>query len=94
MQLIMQKEIGQLGRLVIPQNIREMLNMKVGTKVGLFIDDGRLILKPVDNCEQCIVCGEKNELFGVLGQAICVKCAQSISEKVKEDKHAREESKN
>ena len=41
----MTRRIDELGRVVIPKEIREKLKLRVGTPVEIFIDGGDLVLR-------------------------------------------------
>ena len=49
--MIFIKEIGsirkldELGRIVIPKSVREMLNMEQGDNIEFFVDDNKILLK-------------------------------------------------
>ena len=49
--MIFIKEIGsirkldELGRIVIPKSVREMLNMEQGDNIEFFVDDNKVLLK-------------------------------------------------
>ena len=49
--MIIIKEIGsirkldELGRVVIPKSVREMLNMEQGDNIEFFVDDNTIVLK-------------------------------------------------
>ena len=69
------KEIDELGRVVIPKEIR----MKYGidrAAVEIFTDDDCIILKKQENT--CVFCGVKENLTDFEGKFICETCLNNI----------------
>ena len=46
------REIGEKGQVVIPRDIREMLNLRRGEKVVFEIKDGEVLIKSEQNPEE------------------------------------------
>ena len=71
------RRIDELGRIVIPNEIRHVLHLGKTSTVILEVDDGRLIIKPIvnicANCGSIIPLGKKYRL--------CDKCVREIRKK-------------
>lgn len=52
-----EKEIDDLGRVVLPASLRQRLGLKSRSKVLITIEDGRLTLSPKEVC--CALCGKR-----------------------------------
>lgn len=76
------RKTDQLGRVVIPSEMRECLGTNPGSFVEFFEDGEKIILKKYD--PSCVFCGEveKNSIH-FLNKNICVKCAEKLNIKEK-----------
>ena len=70
------RNIDDLGRIVIPKELRTSLNMVEGSPVEMFIEGERLILSRV--YRGCFICGGNGELKELSGKAICSACIDKI----------------
>lgn len=50
--MIIKREIGEKGQVVIPKDIREMLNLRKGEKVVFEIRDKEVVIKTEENPEE------------------------------------------
>lgn len=82
--------IDSQGRIIIPNHIRKALNLQPGNNVMVSLaDDGTIRIRA--NTERCSVCGndidagESTINMSRKGAKICMFCAHTIAEKVKED---------
>ncbi len=69
------RRIDDLGRIVIPKEIRRSLNlMGDNASVEIHLDRGCIVLSPIGNA--CILCGEKNDekLVCVGEDVVCTGC--------------------
>ena len=74
------RNIDELGRIVIPKELRKKMNMMEGSPVEIFVDDGKIAL--VRYCENCDFCGSTENLTDVKGKKICNKCLNDIASMV------------
>ena len=50
----MQKTIDELGRVVVPANMRKTVGLSSGSKVEIALDGDRIIIKPIEiRCKIC-----------------------------------------
>lgn len=77
------RRVDDQGRVIIPVNVRNMLNLEPGTDVEVDVIDGAIKLIPV--LERCEICGESVEgkhhakiTVGDDAKRICYKCSQKI----------------
>lgn len=80
MKLIVKKKIGKLGRLGIPEQIREDLGMQPGEEVQLFTDGTRLVVQTAGGEDRCALCGSPNNLSEFKGRMLCKQCRHEILE--------------
>lgn len=70
------RRTDDLGRIVIPKELRRTLNIKDGDPLEIFTDKGAIILKQYQ--PGCIFCGEIEEIKNFKGKHICKKCLKDI----------------
>lgn len=68
----MVRPIDTLGRIVVPIEIRKMLDLKAGDGVELFSDKDRIILKKY--APSCVFCGEADNVITYKDKKICKDC--------------------
>ena len=75
------RAIDQLGRVVIPAELRKVLDIPVGTSLEIFTNEDTIVLKKYKR--GCIFCGkiEKDEMIMFKGQPICEVCFTKIGER-------------
>ncbi len=74
------RQIDKLGRLVLPSDIRKMLNIRDGSdSVEFFVDDNCVIIKKYRPA--CIFCNSPFNLVNYKDQSICESCVDEIKNK-------------
>lgn len=77
----MTRPIDYLGRVVIPMEIRESLNIQPKDLLEIYLDGNQIILKK--NTDSCVFCGSEDELISFEGKDICKKCLAKINDACK-----------
>lgn len=70
------RRIDELGRFVLPIEIRRTLNIDTRDAVEVFVDEDKIILKKYEPA--CIFCGEIENVENIKGKLICKKCLAQI----------------
>ena len=70
------RKVDELGRIVIPSEIRSVFGIDSGDGVEIFTEDEKIILKRVG--KKCAVCGSPDHLIDVGEKSLCLECLQSI----------------
>ncbi len=70
------RRIDELGRVVLPIEIRRALDLKIKDPVEIYTDSNSIILKKYS--DSCVFCSEKEELVAFEGKHICPKCLKKI----------------
>lgn len=73
----MARKVDQLGRVVLPAEMRRMFGIGEGDLVEIFVDDGRIVLAKVEN--RCTFCGTEDRLREFETKSVCVLCVQRLS---------------
>ena len=70
------RRIDELGRIVLPAEMRKIFNINEKDAVEIFTKDDTIILKKWDAV--CIFCGSPNDLKTFRDKSICAKCAKEL----------------
>lgn len=70
------RKIDELGRIVIPMEIRNNMNIKEKDDFFIYTDDDKIILEKVKN--NCIYCHSKEKLKSFSNMLICSNCINKI----------------
>ena len=76
------RKVDELGRVVIPIELRRTLN--IGEKDGLeiYVDHDRIVLRKYEPACACVFCGEADNVNDFKGKLICQDCMESIRNEV------------
>ena len=71
------KKFDEVGRIVIPREMRSALGWCNNTKIAMFqVKDGVLLKAYQDNC---FACGNEEDILSVHKKFICKKCVDELS---------------
>jgi AbrB family looped-hinge helix DNA binding protein len=71
-----EKQIDQLGRIVVPAPIRHLLSISLGDIVDVRVVDDHIEIAKVD--PRCVFCGANTELRELHGKYACSRCVADI----------------
>lgn len=70
------RQIDNLGRLVLPKELRTTNKITKGDPMEIFIEGKDIILRKYE--PSCIFCGEANDVIEFKGRKICQTCYNSM----------------
>ena len=70
------RKIDDLGRIVLPIELRRVLDIDKDSSLEIYVDDDRIILKKYQPA--CIFCGSAEDVEQYQGRNICAKCREAI----------------
>lgn len=70
------RKVDELGRIVIPMELRKSMDIKEKDPLEIFTDGERIVLKKYSNA--CIFCGEGEDIIEFNGKHLCPKCLNAI----------------
>ncbi len=70
------RQVDELGRFVLPIEIRRSLGINVRDSLEIHTEGGRIVLTKHE--ESCIFCGAAKSLATHEGKCICQKCLTAI----------------
>ncbi len=71
------RSVDELGRVVIPIELRRTLEIDQRDSLEIFMEDNSIILHKYE--PGCIFCGSTNELTNLKGKNICKECFSAMS---------------
>lgn len=74
----MVRKIDELGRIVMPAEIRQTLGLQVRDSMEIFIEGDRIILQKYQ--PSCIFCANADGLIYYEGKRICPECLAKLKE--------------
>jgi len=73
------RKIDDLGRMVIPIELRKTMNINKKDPMEIFVDGDKIILRKYEPA--CIFCGSADDIIEYEGRTICGSCKEKIAEK-------------
>ena len=74
------RKIDDLGRIVLPIELRRTLEVSERDPLEIFIEDNAIILKKYQPA--CIFCGNAKDVTTFKGRNICPACMEEIAKKL------------
>lgn len=73
------RKVDELGRVVIPIELRRTLGINEKDGLEIFVENDRVILRKYEPA--CVFCGGADNVRHFKGKNICEECLASMSEK-------------
>lgn len=70
------RKIDQLGRIVLPKELRDTREMPEGTPLEVYTEGDQIILKKYQ--PGCVFCDSVDEITVFKGQNVCKKCLKDL----------------
>ena len=74
------RKVDELGRIVLPIELRRTLGIEEKDKIEIFVDGESVILRKYQ--PGCIFCGNPKDLILFKGKTICQDCVRSMDEQI------------
>ena len=74
------RKLDDLGRIVLPIELRRTLEIEEKDPVEIFIEDNTIILKKYQPA--CIFCGNAKDVFTYKGRNVCPACIADLNKKI------------
>jgi len=71
------RRIDQLGRIVVPAEMRRLLDIRDGDLLEIHVEDGHIVLGKLD--ERCVFCGGTDDLRPHRGRPVCHGCVEELT---------------
>ena len=73
----MYRKVDDLGRIVLPAELRKLFGINEGDRLEIFVDDGQIVLSKIE--ETCALCSGADKLITVRGRLVCGICRKQIT---------------
>jgi len=70
------RRVDELGRIVIPMELRRTLGIKVKDPLSISMDGEQIIIEKYRDA--CALCGSEDDVMMVKDRAVCSKCIADI----------------
>ncbi|MCQ2017448.1 AbrB/MazE/SpoVT family DNA-binding domain-containing protein [Clostridium butyricum] len=70
------RKVDELGRIVIPMELRRTLGIAEKDAVEIFVDGEQIVMKKYN--PSCIFCGEARNVISYKGKNICKDCLEEM----------------
>lgn len=74
----MVRRVDELGRIVLPAEIRQAMDIKVKDPIEIFTDEDKIILKKYQ--QSCVFCNTAEDTVQFGGKRICPDCLAKIKQ--------------
>ncbi len=70
------RKIDDLGRIVLPRELRRTLDINVKDPLGIFVDGEKILLHKYQPA--CVFCDYTDDVLDFKGKNICAKCREEL----------------
>ena len=70
------RKLDELGRIVLPMELRKTLGLNVKDSIEITVDKGSIVLRKFSPA--CIFCGRETKVANFKDKNICSKCLEEI----------------
>ncbi len=71
------RKVDELGRIVIPIELRRTLGIDVKDSLEIYVDNERIILKKYEPA--CLFCGNADNVKHYKGRIVCEECIKEMA---------------
>lgn len=72
------RRLDNLGRVVLPAEMRRLMQVRDNDEVEMFMEDGRIIVRKY--LPSCLFCGNNNNLVEYHEQMVCAECRATLGQ--------------
>lgn len=76
------RKVDDLGRIVVPKELRQILNIETKDPLEIFVDNTSIILQKYEPA--CIFCNSADNIQQFKGRNICLECMKSLRKQLEE----------
>ena len=70
------RRVDELGRIVLPKELRTILGIDVKDAIEIFTDDDKIILQKYQPA--CTFCNNANDIIYFSGKRVCTECIEKL----------------
>ena len=72
------RKVDDLGRIVLPIELRRTLDIAERDELEIFMEDDRIVLRKYEPA--CVFCSSEQGLISYRGKNVCQECARKIAD--------------
>lgn len=72
------RKVDELGRVVIPIELRRTLAIEEKDALEIYVDQDRIVLRKYEPSCACIFCGNADKVQKFKGKNVCFECANTL----------------
>lgn len=72
------RKVDELGRIVLPIEIRKVMDIKVKDAIEIFTDSDQIILQKYQ--PSCVFCGNADNVIYFNGKRVCADCIEKLKQ--------------
>ena len=72
------RKMDELGRIVLPMEIRKVMDIKEKDAIEIFTDEDKIILQKYQPA--CIFCNQVENVMYFSGKRVCAACVEKLKE--------------
>lgn len=72
------RRVDELGRIVLPMEIRKTLDIKQKDPIEIFIDEDKIVLQKYQPA--CLFCGKVEDIVYFSGKRVCAGCIEKMKQ--------------
>ena len=70
------RKVDELGRIVIPIELRRTLNIDIKDSIEIYVDNSSIVLKKYE--PTCLFCGESENVVTYKDKNVCKSCLEEM----------------
>ena len=70
------RNVDELGRIVVPKEMRTKMDIRCGDPVEIFVEEDKIVLRKF--APNCHFCGASDELTQFKGKKLCKACLSEL----------------
>ena len=74
------RKVDELGRIVLPMEIRKTLDIKQKDAIEIFIDEDKIVLQKYQPA--CLFCGNMENIVYFNGKRVCHACIERMKQQL------------
>lgn len=74
------RKVDELGRIVIPIELRRVLNIGIKDSLEIFVEEEKIIFRKYEPA--CVFCGSADSVIGHNGRLICKECIRKLCREI------------
>ena len=83
----MARKVDDLGRIVLPVEMRRMFGIRPGDSLEIGVDGGTILLRKIES--RCVFCDEEGRLTSFRDKQVCTSCSLGIASSVSPEPSSR-----